>query len=215
MLITFGIFLVAFLSACILSGAIIKYIIRPNIEKETRKNTEALHIENIELKQKLTELTFSERAIQAVEIERVQNVSLLNIRALIVKFVRWERPSRQIRIYLSFLTALLLTLIIFQFIQNVDETQKLDFWGISAIMFMFSYFIWGSVIETTWKQRQINKMRDEFLKMIKLSKNPLEARDNLIDWMASSIDIADPVRRLIEGLLEQWIRQDIKKKLNN
>ncbi|MGH1351551.1 MAG: hypothetical protein ACRBBN_12220 [Methyloligellaceae bacterium] len=213
MLITFGIFLVAFLSICILAGAIIKYIIRPGIKKEIENKEQELRLENLELKKKLTELTFSERTIQMVEIERVQNLALLNMRALIVRYVKWERPSRQIRIYLSFITALLSTLIIFQFIHNVDETQELDFWGICALMFIFCYYIWGSIIETTWKQRQLNKMKVEFFKMISLSKNPLEARDNLIEWMAGSIDVADPIRRFIEGLLETWMRQDIRKKL--
>ncbi len=205
------ILLIIFLTLCVIAGAIIKFLIRPEIEKEVGKQKDELYSENLELKKKIEDINGSQRALQAVNVERNQNLALLKIRALIVKFIRWEKPSRQARIILSLLTAILATIGIFAFLQNIDETQPVDFWGIAAFMFIFAYFIWGSIIETAWKQKQLNLMRREFFEMIRASKNPLEARDNLINWMSTSIDVADPVRRLIEGLLDKWLRQDLNK----
>ncbi len=190
---------------------IYSFILLPLVRKKSSEDKREVQAENIELKKKVGEYDGIARMEQMRNVERFQNIAVMNSRVLITKFTFWEKPTRVVRDILSLITAGVITLIIAFLLRQTHEMAPVDFALIGGFMFFFSYFLWGSIIETYWKQKQLGLLRKQFGDMMRLSANPLAARDGLVDWMEKSPAVNDKVKKMMEGILDKWLKEDLDK----
>ncbi len=190
---------------------IYSFILLPLVRKQSSEDKREVQAENIELKKKVGEYDGIARMEQMRNVERFQNIAVMNSRVLITKFTFWEKPTRVVRDILSLITAGVITLIIAFLLRQTHEMAPVDFALIGGFMFFFSYFLWGSIIETYWKQKQLGLLRKQFGDMMRLSANPLAARDGLVDWMEKSPAVNDKVKKMMEGILDKWLKEDLDK----
>lgn len=204
--------LIISLSAFIpLSAVIYSFLLKPAAEKKATADKRELQAENIALKKKVGDYDGIARMEQMRNVERFQNIAVMNARGLITKFAFWEKPTRVARDLLSLATAAAITLIIRFLLRETHDMVPVDYALIGGFMFFFSYYLWGSIIETYWKQKQVGLLRKQFGDMMRLSANPLAAKDGLVDWMDKSPAVNDKIKKMMEGFLDKWLREDLDK----
>lgn len=211
MIIDFPTFVISLSIFAPVAAAIYYFILLPLTKKKATEDKREVEAQVLELKKKVGEYDGIARMEQMRNVERFQNIAVMNARALITKLIFWEKPTRVLRDILSLITAVIITIVIRFLLRDTHEMVPVDYALIGGFMFFFSYFLWGSIIETYWKQKQLGLLRKQFGDMMRLSANPLAARDGLIEWMNKSPAVNPKISKMLEGILEKWLREDLDK----
>ena len=206
----FGHIFILLIVTVIISGVIYLFFLKPIITKKFREKNKKLESDILVLKQTLSDIKGADATLNKLQVEHKQNISIIKTRGLITQYNKWKKPMRHIRVLLSFMLGIIITICIAYLFRNSNAMKAVDFVVIGFFMFLFSFTFWGKGLETYWKFDIEDKMKKEFFNIIQFSKNPIETQEKLSEWMKDHKDINDDFKHSIEELFDKWLKEYLK-----